>query len=255
MPEILRYQPGSFCWTELATTDMVSARKFYSGLFGWTVNTVPVGETREYTMMQIAGKDVAALAELKNGERERGVLPHWFCFVSVASADRTVSSAEELGGKVLAGAFDVLDSGRMAVIQDPTGAMIGLWEPRNHIGARLGLELNTMCWTELLTPDRRVSGEFYTQLFGWTTKAEGDYTEYLLSGASQAGMIQIEEGWGDVPPRWNVYFRVNDCDDAAARAMDLGGSIIVPPGDIPGVGRFSTLQDPLGAEFSVIRLE
>ncbi len=254
MPEILRYQPGSFCWTELATTDSRSAKAFYSALFGWTVNDLPITGGGVYALMQIAGKDVAALAGAENHKGENGEGPHWFCYVSVCNAQSVASRAEELGGKILTAAFDVFDSGRMAVIQDPTGAKLGLWEPRAHIGARLGLELNTVCWTELLTPDRGLSTLFYTGLFGWTTKDEGEYTEFLLSGASQAGMMEKKDHRG-MSPGWHVYFRVHDCDATTGKARDLGGKVIVPPGDIPGVGRFSTLQDPSGAIFSVIRLE
>jgi len=255
MPEILRYQPGSFCWTELATTDPDVAKAFYSALFGWTVHDMPIGDAQTYTMMQIAGKEVAALAVMNGDRRERDNRPHWFCYVSVVSADLTAALAIELGGKVTAPAFDVFDSGRMAVIEDPTGAMLGLWEPRGHIGARLGLEINTLCWTELLTSDRTLSGRFYTQLFGWTTKEGGGYTEYLLSGASQAGMAEMGDDLPVASPGWSVYFRVSDCDEITSRARELGGQVIVPPCDIPAVGRFSTIQDPTAAIFSVIQLE
>ena len=252
MPEILRYQPGSFCWAELATTNLESAKRFYSGLFGWSVNDIPMGDGTLYSMMQIAGKEVAALAELDSARRQQGILPHWFCYVSVESADRVASMVDDLGGGVVVQPFDVFDSGRMSVISDPAGALFGLWEPRGHIGARYGLEVNTMCWTELVTSDRNRSLDFYASLFGWSVKEDNGYTEYLLSDIPQAGMIHADK---PVRPSWNVYFRVHDCDEIAERGEAMGGRIIIPPNDIPGVGRFSTLQDPHGAVFSVIRLD
>ena len=88
-----------------------------------------------YTMLRLDGDEVCGLYKMEPERREQGIPPHWFFYVSVEDADATTSRARELGGMVYGEAFDVLDSGRMAVIQDPTGAMIAAWQSRAHVDA------------------------------------------------------------------------------------------------------------------------
>jgi hypothetical protein len=255
MSEVTRHEPGTFCWPELATSDAAGAKTFYAGLFGWTSEDMPAGPDQTYTMLRLSGKDVGAL--YAKGAQEESVPPHWNCYVSVESADETAKKAKELGGAVLADPFDVFDLGRMAVLQDPTGAVFCLWQPRRHIGARILDEPGALCWSECTTSDTEAAGRFYTRLFGWTQKTDAGsppYTEFLLRGRPIGGMIGIQKERGDVPPHWLVYFAVGDCDGSAARAKELGGAIHVPPKDIEHVGRFAILADPQGAIFAVIRL-
>ena len=254
MPEILRYQPGSFCWSELMTTDPGAMSEFYSILFGWIAEEVARPSGEKSIAMRINGKDVAALKECIDGDG-RNAAPHWFSYVSVLDIGEVAGRASRLGGCVLGTPGGQEDVGRMAVISDPLGARLGLWQPGSRIGARLGLEPNTVCWTELSSPDPVVSAGFYSGLFGWTVRMDRDYFEYSLSGASQAGMVRAGDGAEPVVSHWSVYFRVSDCDRAAEVVARLGGSVLLSPTDIPGVGRFSRLQDPSGAVFSVVRLE
>ena len=258
MSEISHYEPGTFCWPELGTNDPEAAKEFYTGLFGWTVNDVPAGPAGTYTMLQLSGKDVGALYGLNKDQRSQGVPPHWLSYISVASVDETARKAKELTGKVFAEPFDVFDVGRMAIIEDPTGATFALWQPRKHIGARLVNQQGALCWNELATSNTEVAGKFYTQLFGWTTKvmpgASGPYTEFMRGQTPAGGMLQVTKEWGNTPSHWMVYFAVADCDDRVTKAKQLGGGVKVPPTDIPTVGRFSVLQDPQGAVFSIIKL-
>ncbi len=211
MPEILRYQPGSFCWSELLTTRPGAVSEFYSILFGWIAEEVtsPAGE--KSITMRINGKDVAALKAYVSGDGQNGA-PHWFSYVSVLDVGEAAGRASHLGGCVLGSLAGHEEVGRMAVISDPLGARLGLLQPGSHIGARLGLEPNTVCWTELSSPDPVVSAGFYSGLFGWTVRMERDYCEYTLSGASQAGMVRSGDEGGSVASQWNVYVRVCDCD-------------------------------------------
>lgn len=254
MTEVTQYQPGTFCWPELATSDQEGAKTFYTRLFGWTASDVPIGDGATYSMLQLAGKDVGALYRMRKEQAAQGVPPHWMSYVSVASADEAARKAKALGAKVLAEPFDVFDVGRMAVLQDPQGATFSLWQPQKHIGARVVSEPNAMCWDELDTTDTQAAGRFYTQLFGWTTKFGGDYTEFHRGQTPAGGMMKIPKEWGKVPPNWLVYFAVRDCDQSAAKAKELRAQPIVPPTDIPKVGRFSVLQDPQGAVFAIIKL-
>jgi predicted enzyme related to lactoylglutathione lyase len=199
--------------------------------------------------MQIHGKDVVSLRQ--PAADGLGPEPLWFNFVSVVDIESSAERAVRFGGQVLREVVGHPEVGRMAVVRDPLGALIGLWQPGSHIGARIGLEVNTVCWTELASNDPVVSAGFYSGLFGWTIKEDAEYIEYLLSGVSQAGMRLAARG----ESRWSVYFRVSDCDTTTVLASQLGGSVLLPPTAIPGVGRFSRLRDPSGADFSVVRLE
>jgi predicted enzyme related to lactoylglutathione lyase len=254
VPEFSSHLPGTFCWPELATTDQKGAVAFYRGLFGWDLAEQPIGPTETYSMFKIRGLEVAAASRMQAEEMRQGLPPHWNAYVSVASADAAVKRAQELGGKVLAPPVDVMDAGRMAVLQDPTGAIVSVWQPKRHIGAKILREPGTLGWTELVTRDTDAAEKFYTQLFGWQTKTGGGYTEFIVGTTPDAGMMKIDEKWGPVPPHWMPYFQVDDCDASAARATELGGRVNVPPNDIPNVGRFSTLSDPQGAMFSIIRI-
>lgn len=256
MSEVNQYEPGTFCWPELGTTDAEAAKKFYAGLFGWTANDVPAGPGT-YSMLQLSGKDIGALYGLGKDQLSQGVPPHWLSYVSVSSADDTARKAKQLGGKVLSEPFDVFDVGRMAVIQDPTGATFALWQPRKHIGAKLVNQSGAFCWNELTTSDTAAATKFYTELFGWTSKilpGPTPYTQFMRGAVPAGGMLQMSKESGQMPSHWLVYFAVDDCDDRVNKAKELKGQVRVPPTDIPDVGRFAVIQDPQGAAFSIIKL-
>ena len=252
MPEVTRHEPGSFCWPELATTDEGGAKKFYTTLFDWSFEDSPAGPDMIYTMLKKKGKDVGALYKL--GAEQKGVPPHWNIYVSVASADATAKKAKDLGGKVLMEPFDVMDFGRMAIIEDQQGARICLWEAKKHIGASVVNEPGALCWAELDTTDTDSAKRFYTGLFGWGAKVSETYTEWQQGGTSIGGLMTIPKEWGPAPPSWLVYFAVSDPDATAKRAGELGGGTIVPPTDIPDAGRFAVLRDPQGAVFAIYRM-
>jgi predicted enzyme related to lactoylglutathione lyase len=251
----LEHAPGTFCWIELATTDGPGAKKFYTELFGWDAQDTPIGPDMVYTMLRLNGKDVGALYQ--KGEMMKDVPTHWASYIRVISADETAAKAKALGATVRQEPFDVMDVGRMAVITDPTGATFCIWEPKKHPGVGVKGETNSLCWNELLTNDTGKAGDFYTKLFGWTAKAHGgsvEYTEFMLNDKAFAGMMQIQSHMGPIPPNWGIYFAVDDCDAIAQKATSLGAQTIVTPTDVEKVGRFSVIQDPQGAVFSIIKL-
>jgi len=260
MPEFSSpHTPGTFCWPELATTDQKGASAFYRGLFGWDVDDQPIGPGETYTMFRIRGKAVGAAYAMRAEERTHGIPPYWGSHIAVANADESAKKADALGGKVLAPPFDVMDVGRMAYVQDPTGAAFHIWQAKKHVGAEIMNEPGTLCWTELATRDTKSAERFYTQLFGWSAKtgmadSTMPYTEFSLNGTAFAGMMPIQPEWGNVPPYWMPYFATADCDATAAKTRQLGGSARVPPTDIPNVGRFAVLVDPQGATFAIVKI-
>lgn len=251
--------PGTFCWPELSTTDQRGAVSFYRRIFGWDVNEMPMGPTETYSMFEMRGRALGAAFSMRPEEREHGVPPHWNSYVSVTSVDEAVKRAAQLGGKVIMPPMDVMEAGRMAFIADPTGAVFAVWQPKQHIGARVLQEPGALCWTELQTRDATAAKKFYTALFGWSEKTSAygpsTYTEFSVPGQMPgAGMMEMDANMAGVPPNWMPYFQVNDADGTRTSVEAAGGKAIVPPTDIPNVGRFAVLQDPQGAAFAIIKL-
>ena len=252
MPEFTEHKPGTPVWVDLATSDLPAAVGFYTSLFGWdAVDTGP--ETGHYTMMRLRGKDVAAVGPQMNP----GQPVAWSTYLGTDDVDATAARVREAGGTVHAGPFDVMRAGRMAVLADPTGAFVCAWQPGEHIGAQLANEPNTLVWNELATPDPEAAIRFYQAAFGLGAKPFGEGNEYTLltvDGREVAGLMPMGDHFpAGTPPHWTVYFGVDDCDATVARAGELGGTALVPPMDMPGVGRFAALADPQGAAFAVIR--
>jgi hypothetical protein len=257
MPSSEKHSLGTFCWVELATTDQRAAKTFYATLFGWSVKDLPMGPDDFYSMFQLEGRDVAAVCTLHAKMRAEGVPPHWNLYIAVECADQAVQRATQLGGKVTAPAFDVFDAGRMAALQDPTGANFCVWQPKAHTGTGVSGIDGTLCWADLSTPDPARAAEFYTGLFGWTmTKGEADPSGYLhiksgeefIGGIPPAAQLPTH-----TPAHWLLYFQVSDCDAAAARATQLGAKFHAAPMTMEKVGRFAVVADPQGAVFTIFQ--
>jgi predicted enzyme related to lactoylglutathione lyase len=260
MPIFETYAPGTFCWVELATHDSEEAKRFYGDLFGWTYDDRPAGPGRVYTMLLSAGHVVGALYQMPGDEQAVGGAPRWLSYASVASVDEATARAGELGAKVVAAPFDVMESGRMSLLDDPTGAAFALWQPNRTAGASLVNEPGAWCWNELVTPDAKAAGDFYCGLFGWARLAQdmgggAEYTTFSNAGRPAGGMYEARGEQAVMPPAWMVYFAVGDCDASAAQVQALGGGLVAPPTDAPGVGRYAVVADPQGAAFGIIKLE
>jgi predicted enzyme related to lactoylglutathione lyase len=252
MGERAKYTPGTFSWTDLTTTDQDAAKAYYSELFGWETVDMPVGDGIVYSMMRIGGKDVAAIAPQPEQQREAGAPPAWNSYITVESADHALGRATQLGATVHAPAFDVLDVGRMGVVQDPQGAFFLVWEPKRHVGASLVNAPGALSWNELASPDLDGSAGFYAELFGWKVEPfEGMEMPYMTiqnkDGHANGGMRPAME---NEPPYWLVYFGAEDIDAGLAKASELGGTTLMGPMDI-GMGRIGAAQDPQGAVFAL----
>lgn len=259
MPEVKSHAPGEYCWIELNTSDVAAAKRFYFDLFDWQAEDTGEGTAMAYTHLKMGGLDIGAMCTLQPESLAQGVPPHWMTYVAVENADEAAAKAAALGGTVVMGAFDVMDAGRMAILQDPQGATFCVWQAKASMGIALVYEIGTVGWNELWTTDCPAAAAFYTGLFGWGTKANanaapGGYTEWQLNGESIGGMMTIQADMGPVPPNWLPYFLVEDCNATAAKAVAGGGKLFVEPMDIPDVGRFSVIADPQGATFAIITL-
>jgi len=257
MANIDKHPAGSFCWIELATTDQNEAKKFYTSLFGWSVNDNPMGPGEFYSIFQLKGRDAAAGYTLRKDQRDRGVPVHWSLYISVEDADQAVAKAKQAGGSILMPAFDVMDVGRMAVIHDPTGAVFCMWQAKKSQGIGVAGEDNALCWADLSTPDPARAQKFYSDVFGWRLdKSERDNSGYMhIKNGEQhiGGILPVAHRDPKSPAHWLIYIQVADVDAAVAKAKQLGGKTLMPPQSIEGVGTWSVLADPQGAVFSVFK--
>jgi predicted enzyme related to lactoylglutathione lyase len=241
-------------WIDLGSPDPEASRNFYSQLFGWSAEVVPDPEAGGYGIFKLDGKEVGGVGPLQMPQQP----PAWTSYVLVEDADATTQKVKEAGGAVFAEPFDVMEEGRMAIIADPSGAALGLWQPKNHHGWEVARVPGAVAWVELSSRNLEATKPFYKAVFGWDTKDSpmgqtGTYTEWLLDGNSIAGgMPMAEMVPAEVPSYWMTYFNVADTDAATRRAGELGAVTIVEPTDIPDVGRFSILRDPQGATFGLL---
>jgi uncharacterized protein len=252
MSERTKYSPGTFSWTDLTTPDQDAAKRFYGRLFGWTAVDNPVGDGIVYSMMQLDGKDVAAISPQPKQQADAGVPPLWNSYITVESADAAADRAQKLGATVHAPPFDVMDVGRTAVIQDPQGGFFMAWEPKRHIGAAIVNAPGALSWNELATPDVDASAEFYRELFGWKFEAvEGMEMPYMViqtaDGHSNGGLRAAAE---NEPTYWLVYLGTANIEDGLSNAGELGATTLAGPFDI-GAGQIGVLQDPQGAVFAL----
>lgn len=257
MSERTSYAPGTPCWIDLGTPDQDAAGEFYGALFGWQLRADENAEqTGGYQSAELRGKAVGGVMKLMSEEQP----PAWSTYVSVEDVDATVAKAKEAGGSVAVEPMDVLDYGRMAFLADPSGAMIGLWQPGRNVGAEIVNEPGALSWNELNTRDPEGAKRFYGAVFGWEFEDNemgpmGTYTSIKLNGASVGGMLNMSERGvpEQVPAHWLVYFAVEDADAALAKAREGGGTVVVEPIETPA-GRLAVLNDPWGAGFAVIAL-
>jgi predicted enzyme related to lactoylglutathione lyase len=273
MPERDGYIPGVPCWADTSQPDPEAAVDFYSGLFGWEFEDVMPPEAEgKYFIGRLRGGDVAAVGSIPEAAPP---IAAWNTYIWVESADEAASKARDAGGAVMMEPFDVMDAGRMAVLADPEGAVFCVWQAKENKGSEIVNEHGSVSFNGLNTRDPEAAKTFYGAVFGWTTLAlpggmamwtlpgYGDHLESFQPGLrEQVAQVGGPEGFEDVvasinpipddqpdtPAHWSVTFAVDDADATAAKAAELGGTVIVAPFDAPWV-RMTVISDPQGAMF------
>ena len=295
MPERDGYIPGVPCWVDVSEPDPEAALDFYGGLFGWEFEDVMEegsesryfiarGQAKSSSIFDTSGAlrsgDVAAVRSILEAAPPR---PMWNTYFWVESADEAASQVSAAGGNVVVEPLDFMDACRTAVFTDPEGAAFGVWEAKEHKGAQLVNDPGAVVFNNLNTRDADGATSFYGSLFGWQTGpigggAEGwtlpGYGDWLErehhpglrkqmaeAGAPQGfedvvgSIVPIADDHPDTPPHWSVTFALADADATAAKATELGGTVIVPPFDAPWSTptytiRITVIADPQGATFS-----
>ncbi len=244
---------GAPCWVDLMTSDTERSRSFYSQLFGWT-SEEPSEEFGGYFMFT---KDGVPVAGGMASQPDSGMPDVWSVYLSSDDAGKTLDAATANGAHVHVQAMEVADLGSMAVVGDPGGAAIGLWQPGTFHGLTVLGEPGTPSWFELHTRDYQAAVAFYRDVFGWDTHVASDtpefrYTTFGEGDDSLAGIMDASSFLPDgVPAHWSVYFGVDDTDAALAKVSELGGSTVMPAEDTP-YGRLAAAADPTGAQFRLV---
>ena len=237
---------GKFVWHEQVSDDPKRAQDFYTQLFGWGTEVFEAGEM-DYTMISSGGQTHGGFGKAMEGAPP----PHWLSHVRVENVDETIEKAQSAGGKLAAGPLEMGEVGRMAIIGDPQGAYISAYQPLSEGPVPEGV----FVWDELGTTDADGAQRFYEQVFGWTTNDMGDaYGGYRIFNRGEtgvAGLMALPDA--SIPPHWQPYVGVDDPDATAAKATELGGSVLAEPMDVPEVGRIAVLRDPQGATFGIIK--
>jgi predicted enzyme related to lactoylglutathione lyase len=258
---------GRFVWYDLMTTDVAAATAFYSKLAGWGTQNMDMGPAGTYQMWTVGGVPIGGATKLTPAMGE-GTPPHWMASVGVVNVDESARLAESLGGKLVTGPMDIPNVGRWAIISDPQGVVISLYmsatgTPPTDYAPQLG----QFSWHELMTTDHKAAMEFYSRLFGWEQVSEfdmGPAGQYLMYGHRGPGgppgatgipyggmMTMTEEMRAQMPACWVYYIKVPSADAAAELAKESGGTVVIPPMEVPGGDRIAQIMDPQGALFAV----
>jgi len=254
MPAFTSYPTGTPSWVDLQAPDPKAAQAFYGSLFGWTINDLGP-EAGGYAMFLKDGAQVAGVGPTQHEAQPSA----WTSYIGVVDAEATVARATIAGATILLEPMQVMNAGHMALFADPTGAVLGLWQPGEHKGAEVANEPDTWCWNELNTRDTAKATSFYRHVFEWDAESSEmgptmTYTEWKNNGATVGGMMDMPPMVpAEVPAHWLVYFAVSDTDATVAAAEKGGATTLMPATDIPA-GRFAVLADPAGATFAVIKL-
>jgi predicted enzyme related to lactoylglutathione lyase len=244
------YTAGTPSWVNLTTTDVEDARRFYGEVFGWSAREAP---EIDYTFFEHEGAAVAGLQPLSDEAAGQGMPPSWSMYVHTDDADATAARAAELGGTVLTAPFDIPGNGRMAVLADPQGGVVLLWQPGAFAGAGVVNAVGAWAWNDLQTTDPEGAAPFYEALFGWTiTEVPGSggvYRSIAHEGRAIGGIMRAQRAISQ--PYWTVYIGVADVDDALARIGTAGGRTLVEPMAVPS-GRFAVALDRQGAVFCLV---
>lgn len=244
---------GDFCWINILSPDLDAERRFFGAVFGWTFDELPgMG-----WLVKVDGRQVGGLFPNvipATGERFPAGIG---VMVRVADADASAQRMRTLGGHA-APPMPVGPQGTMVDGKDPSGALIDLWEPAAGGTIEAPMDAHgAPSWFELVTRDVARATQFYRDLFGWTSDVvqmpDFPYTILKREGIGIAGIMPHQPDMGEMAEYWAVYFTVQDPDATAATVTAEGGQVVIPPQDIPGIGRFLGMVSPRGVFCYAIR--
>ena len=243
---------GRFVWHELSARDVEAAKGFYGELFGWKTRPMDMGPIGTYTLISAGDKDVGGIAKLEGKGNSA-----WLAYCTVEDVDAAVARAQKHGARVEVPPSDIPEVGRFAILTDKQGARFAPFKQVAEAPEAEGQPgLGTFCWTELVTQDPAAARALYTDVFSWGTEDKdmgpmGTYT-ILKRGETMAGGI-MKAMDAKAPSMWLAYVVVEDVDASFTKANRLEAKPLVPPSDIPGIGRFAVVTDLEGAPIALFK--
>ena len=246
---------GRPLWYELMTTDPTAAEKFYRAVVGWS--SAPFEQSPQpYTMFMRSGEiPVGGVMKTPEG---LNAPPFWSVYVGVPKLEEAASHIKRLGGSECSPVIDVPTVGRMQMMNDPQGASFYIYEPSSsERGPEVPAEIGEASWHELMTTDAPAALKFYSEVFHWEPSEAmdmGEMGKYYMFNRPHGmigGIMNKPPQMADVPPNWQIYFRVPDINAAIERIKANGGQILNGPMEVPGGDMIVNAMDPQGAAFSL----
>lgn len=248
---------AKFVWFDLNTKDADKAIPFYTQLFGWdleqwTPEGAPEG-TPAYPMVGIGG---TSFGGINNLPAEAPAPSHWMGHINVPDVDAAKARAEKMGAQFPMGIMEIPTVGRMAMMIDPQGAAASLFTPAGEMSDLPEMQAHGMIgWTELASNDLAGHSAFYGEVVGWKAAASdmSEHPDYLLlgNGDARGGVAGLSKAFEGMPTAWTLYFSTDDVDKTVAQVAELGGTVAVPPFDVPKIGRMAMCMGPDGSFFGV----
>ena len=247
--------PGKVVFQELATPDIAAAERFYGGLFGWTFREVQTGGLK-YAEARLDGHPVAGLVQ-KDLPKGKERAPAWLSFISVADLDGAVKVALENGAKTLFGPRELPNRGKEAVLSDPQGAVFALLTSSSGDPSDILALYGEWIWSSLVVPDPDKDAAFYQKLadyevFELPSGSSGTEHFLLASGNYARASVNTTPPGGKTGPLWINFVRVEKADQMAARAVALGGTVLVAPRPDRHGGKLAVVADPQGAALGLM---
>ena len=237
------------------TSDMKAAEAFYKAVVGWKTEPFE-GAGRPYTAFNRSG-DVS-VGGVMDKPAEVKAPPFWAMYVAVPKLEEAVSKIKGLGGKTHTEVIAIPNIGRMQLMMDPQGAAFYIIEPASsEQRPETAPEVGEASWHELMTTDASAAMKFYEQVFGWQPSEAMDmgpmgmYQMFNRPHGMIGGIMNKPPEMANVPPNWQIYFRVPDVDAAAERIKANGGQILNGPMEVPGGDKVVNAMDPQGAAFGL----
>ncbi len=241
---------GKVVWADLVTPNLSSAEKFYGGLFGWTFQRIHAGDS-DYAVAMIGGRPIAGIVEKPVPVTEHRQSA-WLTFIAVRDVDAVKRTVLARKGKVLADSVSYALRGRQAVLADPEGAVFAILasssgDPPDYLAVP-----GEWIWSSLHAKNPETEAAFYQNVFGYDVfDVEGaDGMEHVILSSddyARASANALPSGEGPRHAHWLNFIRVDHAADICARAVSLGGRILVEPHADRHGGLVAVVSDPAGA--------
>ena len=263
MPQYTNLSQGTPFWVDLSSPDIAASMSFYANLFGWDYEEAPPEDVggRRYAWAKNSSGYPAGIASLDDEETASGAKPQWSVQLLVDDMEDVTRRVADFGGSVVEAAANVGEYGIGAVIADPTGGRVNIWQAFQS-GPTIKHEHGSMQWCELMTPDPETAAAFYRTLLSVETDPmempDGSVNSIMRTADGPVMGISALSGLSEElitrlgGPTWIVYFNVDDVDAAVERAVQHGAEVPDPPWDVPAIGRIAWIFDPYGALLGLI---